>query len=96
MQKEKQVVLTFLQICRRGYLQSTHESATTFQTFLMETHECCNLENNVTYDKSHNGVCHIRSVFHSHIKCSEIGGKFGIWDYFQSGCIRIRIRIVYW
>ena len=75
--------------CRSGYLQSTHVSATTSSNI----HEYCNLKNNVTYVKSHNGVYHIRSVFHSHKNAAKLAGNSVaiLWDYFQGGCMLTKI-----
>ena len=64
MTKKKQVGLTFLQFCRCEYLQSTYVSATKFQTFLIETHGYgINRKNNVTDEKTHEDVCHIKVYF---------------------------------
>ena len=93
MQKERQVVSTFLQIVAVGTCSLPMCPRQHRQAFLIETHECCNLKNNVTYVKSHNGVYHIRSVFQSHKNAPKLAGNSVaiLLDYFQGGCMLTKI-----
>ena len=62
-------------------------SATKFQTFMIETHEYGNRKNNVTDEKSHEGVCHIKVTLNWHKNASNLAGNSAaiLWDYFQGG-----------